>query len=108
MSGLIDVPSGQPLSFMEYISEAEGKLVRFRFLTPEIGEGYDYMTVFPDFQHLCDTQVVPVLSANGLKPEQIVLSMSSAEVEFGQDDPEILQFFEVFRPENGACIWEEF
>jgi len=37
----ISVPSGQPLSFLEFISEDEGNLVRFRFLTPQIGTGYD-------------------------------------------------------------------
>ncbi|WP_143515426.1 DUF6497 family protein [Pseudooctadecabacter jejudonensis] len=104
----IPVPSGQPLSFLQFISEDDGALVRFRFLAPQIGTGYDYMTVFPDFQVLCDQQVVPVLDQNGLTPTRIVLSMSAAEVEFGQDDPDVLQFFEIFRPENGICIWEEF
>jgi len=104
----IAVPSGQPLSFIDFISEQNGLLVRFRFLAPQIGEMYDYATVFPDFQALCDQQVMPVLTQNGLMPAQIVLSMSAAEVEFGQDDPNVLQFFEIFRPENGNCIWEEF
>lgn len=104
----IPVPSGQPLNFLDFISEQDGLLVRFRFLAPQIGTGYDYMTVFPDFQALCDEQVMPVLLQNGLEPAQIVLSMSAAEVEFGQDDPNVLQFFEIFRPENDICIWEEF
>ena len=104
----IDVPSGQPLSFLEFISENDGDLVRFRFLTPEIGVGYDYMAVFPDFQAVCDQQVMPVLDQNGLAPTQIVLSMSAQDIPFGEDNPDVLQFFEIFRPENGLCIWEEF
>ena len=104
----IAVPSGQPLSFLEFISEQDGLLVRFRFLTPQIGDGFDYLTVFPDFQALCDEQVVPVLDQNGLTPAQIVLSMSAQDIPFGEDNPDVLQFFEIFRPENGTCIWEEF
>jgi len=104
----ITVPSGQPLSFLEFISENDGDLVRFRFLAPEIGVGYDYMTAFPDFQFLCDEQVMPVLEANALEPRQIVLSMSAVDIPFGEDNPDVLQFFEIFRPENGTCIWEEF
>mgnify|MGYP000265076259 CR=1 FL=1 len=104
----IPVPSGQSLSFIEFLSENDGKVVRFRFLTPEIGETYAYMDVAPDFQAVCDEQVMPVLDANALVPTQIVLSMSAADIPFGEDNPDVLQFFEIFRPENGTCIWEEF
>jgi len=66
------------------------------------------MDVMGDFQVVCDEQVVPVLDANGLVPSQIVLSMSAVDTPFGQPAPDVLQFFEIFRPENGTCIWEEF
>lgn len=102
------VPSGQPLSFLEFIAEDEAGIVRFRFLAPEIGKGYAYQDVMQDFQVICDQQVMPVLDANGLVPRQIVLSMSAADIPFGEPAPEVLQFFELFRPENGTCIWEEF
>lgn len=102
------VPSGQELSFLGFISENEGDLVRFRFLAPEIGELISYAGAFPDFQVLCDKQVMPVLNANSLNPTKIVLSMSAQDIPFGEDDPDVLQFFEIFRPENSLCIWEEF
>jgi hypothetical protein len=104
----IPVPSGQALSFIEFISEAEGETVRFRFLTPDIGTAFDYMDVAADFQMVCDDLVLPVLDANALAPRQIVLSMSAVDIPFGEDHPDVLQFFEIFRPENGTCIWEEF
>ena len=102
------VPSGQPLSFLEFIAEDDAQVVRFRFLAPEIGTTYPYQDVMQDFQVICDEQVMPVLDANGLAPRQIVLSMSAADVPFGEPAPEVLQFFELFRPDNGTCIWEEF
>jgi hypothetical protein len=49
-----------------------------------------------------------VLNAKSLNPTQIVLSMSAQDIPFGEDDPDVLQFFEIFRPENSLCIWEEF
>lgn len=104
----IPVPSGQPLSFLEFITENDGDVVRFRFLTPDIGITYAYADVIEDFQAVCDDQVMPVLDANTLNPNQIVLSMSAVDIPFGEDNPDVLQFFEVFRPENGSCIWEEF
>ncbi len=104
----IPVPSGQLLSFIEFRSENGGDVVRFRFLTPEIGTTYGYSDVLPDFQAVCDAQVIPVLVANALAPKQIVLSMSAADIAFGEDNPDVLQFFEIFRPDNGTCIWEEF
>jgi hypothetical protein len=64
--------------------------------------------VVNDFRAVCDAQVMPVLDANALAPAPIVLSMSAADIPFGEVNPDVLQFFEVFRPENGLCIWEEF
>jgi len=104
----IAVPSGQPLSFLEFISENDGDIVRFRFLAPDIGVAFSYIDVMGDFQVVCDEQVMPVLVANALNPTQIVLSMSAVDIPFGEDNPDVLQFFEIFRPENGLCIWEEF
>ena len=108
MAQPITVPSGQPLEFIEVISEEEGALVRFRFLAPEIGSDFTYEEVSADFQVLCDELALPALEANALAPAQIVLSMSAKAVPFGEPAPEVLQFFEIFRPEEGACIWEEF
>ncbi|WP_235226268.1 DUF6497 family protein [Octadecabacter dasysiphoniae] len=104
----IPVPSGQPLTFLEFISENDGDRVRFRFLAPDIGTRLTYADVFDDFQVVCDQQVMPVLAANALSPSQIVLSMSAVDIPFGEDNPDVLQFFEIFRPENDLCIWEEF
>ena len=104
----IEVPSGQPVSFIEFISEEEANTVRFRFLTPEIGKTYQYADVAGDFQVVCDELVMPALIEAAIEPSQIVLSMSAADIPFGEDNPDVLQFFEIFRPENGTCIWEEF
>ena len=104
----IVVPSGQPVSFIEFISEEATSTVRFRFLTPEIGKSYQYADVAGDFQVVCDELVMPALVEAAIEPSQIVLSMSAVDIPFGEDDPEVLQFFEIFSLENDICIWEEF
>ncbi|AKS46767.1 hypothetical protein SAMN05444287_1890 [Octadecabacter temperatus] len=104
----IVVPSGQPVSFIEFISEEATNTVRFRFLTPEIGKSFQYTDVADDFQVVCDELVMPALVDASIEPAQIVLSMSAVNIPFGEDNPDVLQFFEIFRPENGTCIWEEF
>jgi len=104
----IEVPSGQPLSFLEFISEQNGERVRFRFLAPEIGMTFTYMDVAADFQAVCDRLVMPALIENEIEPQQIVLSMSAVDIPFGEDNADVLQFFEIFRPLNDTCIWEEF
>lgn len=101
---MIPVPSGQPLSLIEVLSEQDGAMLRFRFLTPQIGAVYDYMAVYPDFQALCDEQVAPALAMNEIAPDRLVLSMSAEPVPFGSDVPDVLQFFELFTVNDGVCI----
>ena len=42
------------------------------------------------------------------RPSQVVISLASAESEFGTFDPAVVQLFEGFRipPDRDACIWE--
>lgn len=103
----IAVPSGQPLEFIEVIVEDTPRVARFRFLAPEI-EARGFEAVSEDFPVLCAEIALPALEANALEVEQIVISMSAAPVPFGEPAPGIAQFFELFRPEDGACIWEYF
>ena len=49
-----------------------------------------------------------MLPATGPQPSQIVISLSDRAVPFGEADPEATQFFEAYRVEGGACIWEMF
>lgn len=106
-----DVPSGQDVTFQEsfYEEQADGALwARFRFVMPAIARGGEvgYAEVADDFLHLCDVYVLPGL--DGDLPKQIVISLADRETEFGVPDPAATQFFEAFRVESGACMWEGF
>lgn len=107
----IDVPSGQPLEVEQVILEEETGIARFRFLAPEIGsdgEGRTYSDVQDDFSYLCETYALPALSEHGWDPGEVYVSLADREVPFGESDPEATQFFEIYRIEDGSCVWEGF
>jgi len=105
------LPSGQAVSLMQVLIEEAPPLARFRFLAPEIGaaspaRGYDDVAM--DFGWLCEHLALPALDAVGLEVPGIVISMSSAPVDFGTTDPDITQFFEPFSLADGICLVEQF
>lgn len=111
---MIDVPSGQPVTFLDVVHEApgpEGLTYRFRFLAPAIarvGGTIDSEQALEDMAALCESYVLSRLAAPGPQPSQIIISLADRPVPFGQPDPEATQFFEAFRPEGSSCIWEGF
>ena len=107
----LDVPSGQRVTFHEMLWDRPGGglVYRFRFIAPEIGrEGREYEDVEADMQHLCETFALDRIADTGPKPSQIVISFSQSETEFGIADPDVTQFFEAYRVEDGTCILEFF
>ncbi|MFP7571595.1 DUF6497 family protein [Marivita sp. S2033] len=104
---VLAVPSGQPVTFQEVLQEAA--VYRFRFVAPQIGAaGREYEDVERDMQHLCESYALPRLPEGDAQPDQIVISLSQSESEFGVADPEIVQYFEAYRVENETCILEFF
>lgn len=105
------VPSGQPVTLDDVLLDYNpGELwLRFRFIAPKIGEavgriGYDVAAV--DMAHLCQTLVVPYVEHHELEPARVVVSLSDQPVEFGSVSPDATQYFEAYRLEQSACIWE--
>ncbi len=109
--GAPQVPSGRAVSLFDLFIEEQGsgaRWARFRFVAPELADGVDFAAVEGDFPHLCARFALPMLENAGEAVDQVVISLSSAELEFGANDPDVVQFFEAYRVENGACIWEAF
>ncbi|WP_219928992.1 DUF6497 family protein [Pseudoprimorskyibacter insulae] len=107
----VTVPSGQPVEFLDMIWDQPGPglFYRYRFVAPEIGQqGREFSDVAGDLEFLCNQYALPRVAETGPQPSQIVISLSSAPLEFGQADPDIVQFFEAYSVENGRCIWEVF
>lgn len=107
------VPSGQKLVLQDVIWNVPGPMglaTRFRFVAPGIapGGGVDFDTASADMQALCDGFALPRVADNTPAPEQIIISFSAAPVPFGEAAPEVAQYFESYRIENGSCEWEMF
>ena len=109
----LDVPSGQPITLLEVLVDDLGHEVwlRFRFIAPQIaraGGSVTYETAEPDMQHLCDTLALPYIAEYDLTGQMIVISLADRITEFGAADPDATQFFEAYRVQDNACIWEGF
>lgn len=107
----IVTPSGMAVTWLETVHGApgpEGLTARFRFLAPAIAGEVDFDTAAADMHWLCESFALPRLSVLGPQPAQVVISLSDRDLPFGQTDPEAVQFFEAYRPEGEACIWEIF
>ncbi|WP_259797069.1 DUF6497 family protein [Aliiroseovarius crassostreae] len=111
----VSVPSGQPVEFLDVIQgveSAEGVAVRYRFLAPTIAGDMAHVSFAQaeeDMAALCQDYVLPRLMAGAAAlPDQIIIVLADREVEFGMADPDATQYFEAYRPEDGACFWEGF
>lgn len=105
-----DLPSGQDAALQESFYEAQenGELwARFRFVMPGLAQGLTYGDVEADFMTLCSDYALPSMQGAQI-PSQIIISLASAETEFGLPNADVTQFFEAFHVKNEACMWGEF
>ena len=106
----IEVPSGRTVSLIDVITNAPGPAgatARFRFLAPDLSLE-DADAAAADMQVICDNFALERTEGMVPEPQQIIISFASAEVPFGEAAPDVVQFFESFRIENDACVWEVF
>lgn len=111
--GAIAVPSGQTVTLQDVIWNEPGPMgltFRFRFVAPEIAPGgrVDAEMASADMAALCQDFALPRIDPNGPQPAQVIISLSDRPVPFGEAQPDVTQFFEAYRIENGTCIWEMF
>lgn len=105
----VQVPSGQPVVLQEVLSDdTPGALwLRVRFVAPQIA-GVGQEASAADMDHLCATVALPYLAEAGPAPDRVVISLAEKPVPFGEAAPGVTQYFEIYRPEKGRCIWEGF
>lgn len=104
----VAVPSGIEVTLYDVILEPDANVARFRFLVPAIATDVGFADALPDIQFLCDDVVVPGLAENGWTEGEVVISLSAKEVAFGVATPDVVQYFQPFSIQAGACIWEDF
>lgn len=101
-------PSGQPVTLFDVVLEPDTSVARFRFLAPALAQGTPFEAVQGDFPWLCANVAVPALAANDWTVAQVIVSLSDREVALGATDPDAIQFFEGFRVDDAACLWEPY
>ena len=106
----VEVPSGRDLSLIDVITNAPGPAgatARFRFLAPGL-QSKDLEAASADMQVVCDSFALERTDGMVPVPQQIIITFMSEAVPFGDAAPDVVQFFESYRAENGACVWEVF
>lgn len=103
----IPVPSGRSVTLIETFWE-EGPLLRLRFVSEAVADGQPWEAAAPDMLHLCESMALKIVADTGRTAETIMISLADRPSEFGQMDPDLIQFFEAFRPEDGTCMLEGF
>jgi hypothetical protein len=105
----VAVPSGLAVEMIEVILDDEWQIGRFRFLAPDIAaRDFDLRALRPDMDALCRQVAAPRM--RDLRPDwhEVVISMSSVAIPFGQADPEVAQSFHAYRLQGDDCIWSPF
>ena len=107
-------PSGVQIDLHEALFEPVGvtaataRTLRLRYLAPAISDpetvGFD--TIEADFEWLCARDGLDFRAQSAPMVERIIVSIASAPVVFGETAPNVVQYFDAFRVENAACIWE--
>jgi hypothetical protein len=110
---LLAVPSGQPVTLVDVLEDEAGPAgatLRFRFLAPEIGAAgsIDVDTAIADMAALCDSMAIPEVATRDPAPAQVVIALMDRLVPFGETDPDAVQYFEAYRIEDGACLWDPY
>ena len=106
------VPSGYEIFLHELLFETRqdnSKVARFRYVMPIIGqEAVTFADVEQDFEYLCASQALMRLAAEEGNVDQVIISLSDRETDFGATSNVATQFFEAYSIKNGTCIWEGF
>ncbi len=108
-----ELPSGLTHELQDVVFEPQGahmgavRVVRVRFVQPAlVGEdAISFEKLEPDFQHLCDTEGLAQKEKSAPNAQEIIISIASAPVAFGETAPDVVQYIDAFTVENGACIW---
>ncbi len=105
----VTVPSGLAVERLEALWDEDLALARFRFLAPGIAApGFDLRRLRADMDALCRDLALPEARAAGPGWDEVVISLSSVAIPFGEIDPEVVQSFEGYRLEGDDCIWMPF
>jgi hypothetical protein len=109
----VSAPSGQAVTLHEWLHEqhpwsGESQII-IRLLAPMIGAtGVADAALRADMAWACHLWGRPVAITAGAEAGQIVIEMMAAPAPRGTPTPAINRFYETYRLDGDACIWELF
>ncbi|WP_281858008.1 DUF6497 family protein [Litoreibacter halocynthiae] len=108
----------QAVSVVEYLphevlfephgtDDAARRIVRMRLLAPQIVDqkqfGFD--VIESDFQALCESEGLRIVAESAPNAQEIVVSVASEAMPFGESAPNVVQYFDLFTVVDGTCVW---
>lgn len=85
--------------------DAARRLVRLRYVSDQL-PSLSFDRISGDFQELCERDGLAVARDFAPNATQLIVSLSSEAVAFGETAPNVVQYFDAFRREGDTCIWE--
>ncbi|SFR55437.1 DUF6497 family protein [Litoreibacter janthinus] len=87
--------------------DAVRRMVRMRLVAPQIANRaqFGFEVIEPDFQALCESEGLRIVAEFAPNAREIVVSVASEEVPFGESAPNVVQYFDLFTVEDGTCVW---
>ncbi|MEM6407258.1 MAG: DUF6497 family protein [Pseudomonadota bacterium] len=80
--------------------------VRLRYVSDQLGDkAFSFERIEGDFAHLCETEGLMTRARSAPKARQIIISIASEPLVFGEISPEIIQYFDAFDVVSETCIW---
>ncbi len=102
----LTLPSGLAVALMEILEDEALGVLRFRFLARGLGEGaFDLRALKADVDFLCQTYALPHTQAHPTGLTEVVISLSSEPIPFGEIAPDVVQIFHAYRIDGGRCRW---
>ena len=100
------LPSGLMAGAPDIVVDASA--LRMRYVIAEIADtdSYPFDLLEADFQWLCDQFGVAAHAQSAPDAPAIIISFAAQPLAFGETAPNVVQYFEAFRVEDDACIWE--
>lgn len=108
------VPSGQPVVLWQVLwerVEGQGTQAILRFIAPEVardGGSVGFEAAQGDLDWLCETHGLPVASLPYARSDSIVVTLMDRAVPRGVTDPDVTQYFGLYRVEDAECVAEDF
>jgi len=87
--------------------DAVRRVVRMRLLAPQIADQkqFSFEVLEPDFQALCDSEGLRIVAEFAPNAREIVVSVASEALPFGESAPNVVQYFDLFNVEDDTCVW---